>query len=458
MKNEIISNIKKVILFTLTIIVTFCMIGICSKIVQRKESKCNYFGLFEHKKDIDVLFVGTSHVVNGIQPLDLYEKYGITSFNLGTHGSQQAVQYWTLVNALDYVTPKVVVIDCYYINDSVKVYDEAYSWVHTALDAFPLSISKVKAAVDITSDISPEIGSAFDIAFDYNTYHNRWNSLERADFDVIQNANQMMGASMRMAYTPCYDQVYDSETLLFSETENIKYLKKMLDTCKSHGITVVLSFLPCYAGDSTYAAANTAGRIAEEYNIEYINFLNMDLVDYGTDFSDEGDHLNPLGALKVSNYIGRFLEDRKMVEDRRNEEKLDYWNEMIERYTGEKTAKLIETEDILLYLMLLQTEDYMVELYWNNTDIWECYRYRELFGGLGISREALKKNNVVNIENATSGQADYRYDAGLDLPEDIRILVYSNTGEFIDMVDLDYVHAESGNEEDCYCAMVHSVN
>ena len=108
--------------------------------------------------------------------------------------------------------------------------------------------------------------------------------------------------------------------------------------------------------------------------------------------------------------------------------------------------------------MLLQTEDYKVDIYWNNTDIWECYRYRELFNGLGIDRESLNNNNVASIENSVLGKADYQYYDGLELPEDIRILVYSSTGGFIDMVDLDYVHAESGNEEECYCVLSHNYN
>lgn len=37
---------------------------------------------FNQPKDYDVLFFGTSHVRYGIYPMELWEEYGITSYNL----------------------------------------------------------------------------------------------------------------------------------------------------------------------------------------------------------------------------------------------------------------------------------------------------------------------------------------------------------------------------------------
>ena len=55
------------------------MIGMAGKVVQRKHSTVKYSDFWELSEQIDVLFFGSSHILNGINPLFLYEEYGITS-------------------------------------------------------------------------------------------------------------------------------------------------------------------------------------------------------------------------------------------------------------------------------------------------------------------------------------------------------------------------------------------
>lgn len=448
--------VKRIVLCMITVMLTILLVDICARITQRKESRYNYDGLFKHRKDIDVLFVGTSHVVNGINPLDIYSEYGITTYNLGTHGSSQTVQYWTLVNALDYVNPKVVIIDCYSIHDSVKVYDSAYSWVHAALDAFPLSFHKIQAAIDITDEIDKTVGSAFDIAFDYNTYHNRWSQLEDEDFNPDDYVNKSMGAAMKMAYTPCYEQEYDRDLLLEYNTRNIEYLRRMVDVCESKGIKVVFTFLPCHFDEAINASANTAKQIADEYGIDYINFLEMPITNYGTDFADEGAHLNYLGARKISHYMGEHLADSGIVSDRRVNEHMEYWDEYIREYEAEKTDGLKNTDDALVYLMLLASGNYDVNIFIESDEILECYRYRELFGEFGITEETFPNANNIIIHGGDLEQIQYDHIEEADLPQDIKIVVYSESGEMVDSSDLEYIHANSGNEEDSYCILTHN--
>ena len=63
-----------------------------------------------------MLFIGSSHVINGVSPLDLFRNYGIASFNLSMHGNYVKSGYYILSQALRILErekrqlPKVVVL------------------------------------------------------------------------------------------------------------------------------------------------------------------------------------------------------------------------------------------------------------------------------------------------------------------------------------------------------------
>ena len=73
-----------------------------------------YRGFYKMKKNtIDVLFLGSSHTASGFNPQDLYNEYGIRGYNLGSNSQNLWVSYYWLREALQYQSPKVVVLDCY---------------------------------------------------------------------------------------------------------------------------------------------------------------------------------------------------------------------------------------------------------------------------------------------------------------------------------------------------------
>ena len=53
-------------------------------VVRRKESSYKYADFFDKAKEnqIDVLFMGSSHVINAVNPATLYRNYGYTSYNI----------------------------------------------------------------------------------------------------------------------------------------------------------------------------------------------------------------------------------------------------------------------------------------------------------------------------------------------------------------------------------------
>ena len=71
-----------------------------------------YRGFLDEKKDsIDVIFAGTSHMTYSVSPMELYEEYGFTSYNLASARQPLAVARYALQIALKTQDPKVFVLD-----------------------------------------------------------------------------------------------------------------------------------------------------------------------------------------------------------------------------------------------------------------------------------------------------------------------------------------------------------
>ena len=51
-----------------------------SGLVERKSAYQKNGDFMEQSEDLDVLFLGTSHVINGVFPMELWKEYGITSY------------------------------------------------------------------------------------------------------------------------------------------------------------------------------------------------------------------------------------------------------------------------------------------------------------------------------------------------------------------------------------------
>ena len=88
---------------------------------------------------------------------------------------------------------------------------------------------------------------------------------------------------------------------------------------------------------------------AEEYGLDYINFLPLNDemgIDMQTDTYDAGLHLNIYGAEKFSRRLARVLRENYGVPDRRGEKAYDAdWNQKCEAYDALFAAQRAEIEE-----------------------------------------------------------------------------------------------------------------
>ncbi len=349
MDRKSVSMLKTAVCILLCLAIIIGGLAVLTDITQRKDSVKKYTKFFENAQDYDILYLGTSHVINAFLPMELWGEYGMTAYNLGGHSNTMAINYWVLKNALDYAAPKLVVLDCFDISGDTKCNDTSFA--HFSLDALPFSKNKVSAICDIFSE--PEfIPLRSDFLFRFSIYHTRWEELSADDFivgDNIENgADSRIGFAAPASFTPT-----DAAAELVPNNVGLLYFDRILAECESRDIDVLLTYLPYPAPKERWMEANYVQALAQERGLDYINFLKLDVVDYNTDCYDSASHLNPSGAKKVTHYLGEYIRGHYGVTDRRAESTYAHWRDDYQRYLGIKASQPLGQNDLSVWLMLL---------------------------------------------------------------------------------------------------------
>ncbi len=386
-------------IFSIVVVLLIVMVGLyrLAVLTERKDSQFKYKPFYQQKENFDVLFMGSSHVINGIFPMELWRDYGIVSYNFGGHANSLAISYWQMVNAFDYTTPRLVVIDCYSLSGQLKFFEDDKSYTHLSLDAIPLSINKVRAVRDLLDNKNQR-----EFLFDFDIYHNRWKGLGKGDFVV--SASKEKGAESRVGVAvPSEFAMIGHEEKLEEDTVSIAYLRKMISYCQEKGIDVLLIYLPFPAGKTSQKEANTVFDIAEEYNVHYLDFSTLrSLVNFDTDCYDKASHLNPSGGRKVTAYIGEYIMKHYDINDQRNNTAYKEWYEAYETYVEYKTDTIKNQKSLKTHLMLLNDKEFSFSIYIKDTESFlDDVIIRKLLENVGIDINKIlkEKDALITVDH-----------------------------------------------------------
>ena len=397
------STLSRVVTVILTLALLLAALFGLSELVKRKASYIQYADFFDEKQNFDVLFFGTSHVMDAVQPMELWKDHGFLSYNFGGHANAVATTYWAAQMALEYTTPTILVMDCFDITEEAKTSRNSFSYVHLSLDAFPISRTKIRAVKDLLHDeeidrliaeeklINEEnvavIGQEEErdpitLLWPFSVYHNRWSALGRSDFRPVRNV-QKGAETMVGVYKPFEMRQVPAEEKLEKDTVSIEYLEKLITDCQTRGIDVLLTYLPFTATEIEQREAHRLYDIAEEYGVGYLNFLDLGIVDYETDCYDDS-HLNRSGAGKVTAYLGAYLASHYEIPDHRDDPAYASWYRDYETYRAYQHSLLQGEDQLFRYLMLLANKNLSFELSLGNDRLFAEEPYGKLLRNIGI--------------------------------------------------------------------------
>lgn len=291
----------------------------------------------QEKDSIDVALVGASDVGRGLSPITLWKEYGITSFNLGTSNQTMGFAYYVIKEAIEQQNVGMVVLDMDALFVKVNAPEGEY---RKLFDNIKLGKNKIEAIQDPGLEIEDKMSYIVPLM----RFHSRWDKLERQDFKInkkYEKFNSYKGMAISNNVKPYIDKKKYMENK--GETEKIpeknqRYVEEIVKLCKERKIKLLMIEIPS-ASSWSYARGKATSELAKEHEIEFIdmNSLQEEMqFNWLTDTADKGNHLNVIGAEKVSRYLGKILSEKYECTDHRNDYRYLNWEEETSRYERDK--------------------------------------------------------------------------------------------------------------------------
>ena len=340
--------------------------------------------------DVQALFIGSSHVYNSIDPMGIYKKAGITAYSLSTAAQPVEVSRYVLEDALSKIKPSVVFLDVSLLLREGK----SSSWYRLVLDNMRLNTAKVNLAAAYTRffEESNKTDAFVSALFPLLQYHTRWSELAKIDFSINRRLNyQWKGFNPTVTSVSAIldvdlmnnvdDKLQNKEIQTDDEDENvenhtneenteglelprenIELLLEMKKMCDEANVDFrlfkvpSLNFSQYYTGAWTLSKSQSIKKVSEEYGIPFLDLMyDVDLaLDWNTDSCDGGQHLNILGAKKITNYMVDYMRQECGVQpavNRHYEEDMPSYEDVMEK------ANLLITSDFPSYLEALSKQN-----------------------------------------------------------------------------------------------------
>ncbi len=311
------------------IILFFILLGISHFFVPKSNAKGNGIhearanGVFGESKDtIDVLVIGDSESFTSISPLPIWNKYGFTMYNGGVSRQYLVDTYDYLNKVLKNQSPKVVLLEANAIYRKMNVNNVLSTKSQSILPIFQ--------------------------------YHDRWKSMTSNDFTKKIKytwTDELKGFYYNISVVPpksVGNYMKNNKKRTGISSINKYYLDKIIDKCHQKNIKIILYTVPSTLNWNEKRDEEVT-KYAKSKNIEYLdlNLLVNELgIDWDQDSRDGGDHLNYYGAVKVTEFMGKYLYDLNILPNHKGDAKYDGWNKAYEKYENKILSKSISITNI----------------------------------------------------------------------------------------------------------------
>jgi len=365
-----------------------------------------YGTFFTEENNVDVILMGTSRMYDTIMPQEMWNSWGIPSYNFAQSNCTIPISYYVLQMLDDFTDPSLVVIDLFSVFEYANIGNGKYrtdarDQQRVQFDAFPLSVTKVKAVYDVFDDYDDRL----DFIFNLFINHNRWTAVDQWNFE--NDISPQKGAAFVLGLKECGDYTENLEGTV-SELPPIgkDYLEKTVAYCEEKGIKILFTFLPFVAEQvSIDAAVSFDAYFSEEYlaehpNVEYLNMLDSGLVNYRTDVYTDGSHLNYIGAAIVTEWLGKYIAENYPETVHRDDPAYASWDKDFQEYVDYKITRF-KTENLYDNLQLVYGNDFTAELVVRSDST-------ELFGADVSAQDLIERlGDIVTVSTTDDESAAY---------------------------------------------------
>ena len=382
----------------------------------------------EERNSIDVLFVGASTMFCTVDPLVLYEDYGIAAYDFGSSAQPFALSYLFMQEALKTQKPKVIALEALCISKELVPDNLNYG-----ITDLPFSATKAKGLLEMFPN---DRGEALSYLIPLMQYKDRWQELGRDDF--LENYESYDNYA-KGAYTPDlvsenpldFSSYYDEEAFEIPE-ENIRVFEKMVALCKENDISLLLFKSPNVGWNIGQTKA--VSELAKNYEVPFIDYYSlMDelKVDTATDFRDNT-HFNRYGSKKASDYMGAYLKEHYDLQDWRETDGENGWDIALRERAHDRQNEILSRTDALPEYMNLLPYDGHTIVFSVTGDTQPMREFLDaLAQAFGLDAEALAEGGSFAVRNGECisgliGQQDGAW-SWTEANDHIRLTGYSIT-------------------------------
>ncbi len=340
----------------------------------------------EPEDTIETLFLGTSVMMQGVSPMELYENYGICAYNLAQSNQPAMVSYYWLQEAYR-LNPDTLDTVVFEVTSLVRA-DREDAWYQRDLSAMRFSGVKLRAArqfgiknlnrddMPFTEYVETEINGIAQILLPVITFHDRWQELGAQDLLKAWYTGDYYNRGFVLTVDSEIDAEDDLTSINFPvyrlnesadpvrlRSMSSRYFRKIVRFCRDHDIQLILLKTPVNEGWSS-EKHNAVQEQADHYKVDFLDYNFAPLIDDmdynpGSD-SRDGMHLNYSGASKLTEDIGRFLITECDNRDVRGEEIYAFMNEEMVMYSRNTQDYSAFTDPANYLDYMTQNENHMV--------------------------------------------------------------------------------------------------
>jgi hypothetical protein len=243
----------------------------------------------------DILMFGSSRMAHHYNPDIIQDSLGMTCYNCGEDGNGIIFCYGMLQMILDRYAPKMIIYDV----SSFDTATDDYSKYFLFLKPY---VGKNAGVRSLISSISPNEQWKL-----YSNFY-RYNSI------CISTLGSVLGKSIyRGGYNPLRGEMnYEPKPFIEGESNEpyasldaIKeqYLRLFIETCLSKGIKLIFAESPYYQGGFMAPSFPLVQNLCKEYDIAYIDCVDLPSVAGHKEFFKDSSHLNEKGADVYTRYF-----------------------------------------------------------------------------------------------------------------------------------------------------------
>lgn len=299
-----------------------------------------WFGGFyeEEKGSLDAVYIGSSGTyAYWLAPL-AWERYGITAFPFTCPSQPFEVAEYVIKEARKTQPDALYIVPIKSIRGASNTISNVQ--MHYLTDNMPLSWNKIQLVRKVGDYMDLDWTERLEYLLPIIRYHSRWNELDEIDF--ANSLDGLKGGSRYKSFLRTSTDISSS----FRTTERTgtladmtqDALESLLEYCDAEQLNVLFIRTPSAITDEyKLARINTIRETVQNHGYPVLD-LQPVVEEIGLDLTKDYyniAHTNIHGAIKVTDYISRYLIENYGFEDKRGNPDYSSWDDAYTKYTAE---------------------------------------------------------------------------------------------------------------------------